>query len=55
MMFKVIELDQRTSEEVAVAQFEGEEAEKQAEARAEELREKARREGSDHLRYWVSD
>ena len=55
MMFKVIELDQRTSEEVAVAQFEGQDAERQAEARAEELREQARKEGSDHLRYWVSD
>jgi hypothetical protein len=55
MMFKVIEMDQRTSEEVAVAQFEGENAEKQAEARAEELREKAGKEGRDYLRYWVSD
>jgi hypothetical protein len=55
MLFKVIELDQRTSEEVAVAKFEGEDAELQAEARAEELREEARREGRDHLRYWVSD
>jgi hypothetical protein len=55
MMFKVIEMDQRTSEKVAVAKFEGEDAERQAEARAEELRGRARREGRDYLLYWVSD
>ncbi|MCF8061350.1 MAG: hypothetical protein K9M82_02440 [Deltaproteobacteria bacterium] len=54
MLFKVIELDQRTSEEAAVARFEGEDAEKRAEIRAEELREKACKEGWDHLRYWVT-
>lgn len=55
MQYKVIEMDQRTSEQVAVAEFRGEDAEAQAEARVRELEEKARKEKKDYLRYWVSD
>jgi len=55
MRFKVIELNQETGEEVSVAVFEGADAEREAEAKAAELMEKARREGLESLRYWVSD
>ena len=55
MAFKVIELNQETGEEVSIAVFEGADAEREAESRAAELAEKARREGLANLRYWVSD
>ncbi len=55
MQFKVIELDQRSGEEVAVDRFEGDDAEKRAQTRMKELQEMARKEGRDHLQYWVSD
>jgi len=54
MVFKVIELDQRTSEEVAVEEFEGEDAERRAEAMVAELEVEAKRKGRDYLQYWVS-
>lgn len=55
MKFKVIELDKRSGEEVAVATYEGAQSESQAEAKASELAEKAVEEGKDYLQYWVSD
>jgi len=55
MMHKVIEMDQRSGEERAVARFEGEDSEIQAEAKAAELRRQARSEGREYLRFWVSD
>jgi hypothetical protein len=52
---KVIEMDQRAGEETAVREFSGPNAEREAEAYVEALKEKAETEGKDYLRYWVSD
>jgi hypothetical protein len=52
---KVIEMDQRTGEEIAVKEFSGPNAEKEAVAHVEALKQKAETEGKAHLQYWISD
>lgn len=53
---KVIELDQRSGEEVAVAEYpDDEKGAGQAAAKVEELQKKAAKEGKDYLRYWSAD
>jgi len=53
---KVIELDQRSGEEVALAEYpDDEKGTRQAAAKVEELQKKAAKEGKDYLRYWAAD
>jgi hypothetical protein len=52
---KVIELDQRTGEEISVAEFEGEKALEKAQEELRDLRQKANNRGRDYLKYWISD
>lgn len=51
---KVIELDQRTGEEIAVAEYEDEGDVKKAESLVKTLLRKAEAEGRSYLKYWVA-
>jgi hypothetical protein len=51
---KVIELDQRTGEEIAVAEYEDEGDVKKAESLVKTLLRKAEAEDRSYLKYWVA-
>jgi hypothetical protein len=52
-MVKIVQLDQRSGEEVAVAEFKGPDAGERAEAELRRLQDQAEADGKEFLRYWM--